>query len=211
MIAEKCKLAVIIFVLFMYGLFIPTAYAESTQKTQEAYPEMPEGMTMHRYSAGVADASGWYKAISSKGNFEVSLPVKFNDWSYQPKENPQKIFHYVGGVSSEGVKFLISELPNLRELAMDDIKIFTQNFRDKITGRTTAERYFAYQNYPASEIHKAGLKTNAIFRHILVKDRVFQLTVEYPPKHEALVFQVAPKCFESLIIKLDMAKPSPKK
>ena len=55
-------------------LFTAQACAESNLK-------------MHRIQAGIKDSSGWFFAHSTKGQYSVDLPFKFNDYTVLGKKN----------------------------------------------------------------------------------------------------------------------------
>jgi hypothetical protein len=46
--------------------------------------DKPPGLVMHRTQAGEQGADGWFLAQSTKGQFTLKLPVKFNDFSMGP-------------------------------------------------------------------------------------------------------------------------------
>ena len=62
---------------------------------------------MHRQQAGTLDATGWTLAVSTEGDYSVSLPCKFNDYTVDGKEStPEKAHIYMVGCDrADGVRF----------------------------------------------------------------------------------------------------------
>jgi len=69
---------------------------------------LPPGMTMHRFQAGVPDATGWMIAASTPGGFSVRMPIKFNDFTVDESDPNAAVLRTftVGATSQEKIKFV---------------------------------------------------------------------------------------------------------
>jgi len=71
-------------------------------------------MIMHRVDDTTKDASGWYYAKSTEGNFSVSLPARFNDFTIQEASKKAKRkakMYVVGGYNPDGIQFSATKMP----------------------------------------------------------------------------------------------------
>jgi hypothetical protein len=71
-------------------------------------------MVMHRLDDTTKDASGWYYAKSTDGNFSVLLPTPFNDFTIREASKRTKRIakmYVVGGSNLAGIQFSVTKMP----------------------------------------------------------------------------------------------------
>jgi hypothetical protein len=69
--------------------------------------DLPPGMTMHRVQAGELDSAGWALARSTEGSFSISLPCKFNDYTFDAAKGnlPKQPMYMVGCQLPNGLRY----------------------------------------------------------------------------------------------------------
>jgi len=96
------------------GLFIALLFS-SFHSNAQSRPKVTPQMVVHRVDDTTKDASGWYYAKSTGGNFSVSLPTRFSDFTIQEAstKRAKKVskMYVVGGSNLQGIKFSVTKMP----------------------------------------------------------------------------------------------------
>lgn len=163
--------------------------------------ELPEGVKMHRLQAGTRDKDGWYEAKSTEGHFTVSLPIPFNDFTVNVKEDgKEKISYVVGSKSKEGFKFTVTECPQESLAKPFGLKGTVEGFKSDKRSTVSEEKTFEFDGHPAFSFKVADTKSSAFIHAVSANSRVFMLIVEYPTALEKDVLPLTDPFFTSLKI-----------
>jgi hypothetical protein len=148
---------------------------------------------MHRIQAGERSPDGWFLATSTRGEFGLKLPVKFNDFSVGPMTLTTGGFaeaHIVGGVDQEtGAKFsmtcmrYIKGAPTLAPALKNGTPITHQGCKGYANSGAGAEK---------------GRKTEGQSRAFLVPSGTCIAIMEYPVEAREKVAPQAPVFFKSI-------------
>ena len=165
-----------------------------------AAQSLPDGMTMHRKSAGQLDSSGWTNAASTEGRFSVRLPLKFNDFMMRmPKTeaNLATLFG-IGAKSSEGIKFVVQRFVYRRK---DAAPHFFSRVQDGVGFKTKPKAVNSHQfrDRPAVDLLLQDGRATGHLRYVLMDDSLIYLIVEVPEKSRTLVSKrMVQRFFDSL-------------
>ena len=156
-------------------------------------------LEMHRVGVNVADGSGWYTAVSTKGSFSILLPIPFNDFTTRDP-GTDEVSHVVGGKSSEGIKFTAVETPVTTKTPADLAAIpksFSSNPANKVSdvSRNTKD------DVDSLSFSVANSATTAHTRYIRMKGTLYILTIEYPNTYRDVVAGKKDKFFGSFKLK----------
>lgn len=162
-------------------------------------PTDKEAVEMHRKNAGIARKDGWYPASSTKGNYSVLLPIKFNDLTVKANdaENVKSVEMLVAS-SSEGIKFLSS-----RTFYTEPEKAegFFQNF---VTGKALPEaprRSLKFKGYDAVLIENSNQQLATSQLVIKAENTLLVMAVEWPIVHTEAAKKLGDVFFNSLEVK----------
>lgn len=153
-----------------------------------AAQSVPDGMTMHRKSAGELDSSGWTNAASTEGRFSVRLPLKFNDFMMRmPKTEANLATMFgIGAKTTEGIKFLVQRFVYRGKDAASHFFLRVQagtGFKTKPAAVNTHQ----YQGRPAVDMLLKDSRATGHLRYVLMDDSLIYLIVEVPEKSRSLV------------------------
>lgn len=103
-------------------------------------------LTMHRATVSADDRTGWHKAVSTKGAFEVLLPAPFNDFTVAGTDGNvgDYAIHTLGTETPDGLKLSVTEMPytpKMTHAPLDEmLKTWTENPLQTVTDldRSTA-------------------------------------------------------------------------
>jgi len=167
--------------------------------------ELPDEVTMHRSQAGVFEEDGWTQAVASKGNFEVKVPFKFEDWSVFIPEYEQFV-HSIGGTNNKGVRLLVSEFPNFDNLSEFTSKAMSKSLLadvDKVRFRSVRSKEMDITQ-ARFKLESGGASADTryvVVRYIVVENTLFTLTVEAPFAAKRLAKKLESKFFKSFRLK----------
>lgn len=156
-------------------------------------------LEMHRASVNTDDGSGWHPAVSTKGSFSIRVPIPFNDFTTYDARTGE-VSHVIGGKSSEGIKFVVAELP-INANTPDDLgtipKSFSSNPANKVSGlsRTTKD------GADILSFSVTGAASSAHLRYIRTKSTLYTLSIEFPNAHREDVAAIKDKFFQSFQFK----------
>ncbi|MGH6752470.1 MAG: hypothetical protein ACREDP_09905, partial [Bradyrhizobium sp.] len=156
-------------------------------------------LEMHRVGVNVADGSGWYPAVSTKGSFAILVPIPFNDFTTRDA-GTDEVTHVVGGKSTEGIKFTAVETPVTAKTPTDLAaipKTFSSNPANKVSDVSRNTR----DDVDNLSFSVANPATTAHIRYIRTKATLYILTIEYPNAYRDLVADKKDKFFGSFKLK----------
>lgn len=148
---------------------------------------------MHRIQAGERGPDGWFVARSTKGQFALKLPVKFNDFSMGPMTlttGGVAESHSVGGVDQEtGAKFSMTCMRYIKG---------EPTFAPAMKKGTpiTHQGCKGYANSGFGAEH--GRKTEGQSRGFIVPSGTCIAIIEYPLEAREKVARQIPVFFESI-------------
>lgn len=171
----------------------------SAPACSQAAPEVPPGMEMHRTQAGALDAEGWAVAESSKGNFSVQLPCKFNDFSVTESSGAVEKAHVLGCLQADGRKFSATSVEYRGEGSVAK-QYFDAAARDGVLPDASAKALI-FAGSPALEAAAVKNERCGFARMVRSGNRNLMLVVEAPVKACGDLQSVAIKFFESLKVK----------
>ena len=145
---------------------------------------------IHRSQAGERGPDGWVLAQSTKGNFSLKLPAKFNDFSMGPMTLTTGGIaeaHAIGGVDQEtGAKFIMTCLRYIEgvpTLTVEGSPITHQGCKGYASSGVGAEK---------------GRRTEGQSRAFVVPGGTCIAIVEYPVEARAKVAHQIPIFFNSI-------------
>tara|TARA_R110001583_G_scaffold98012_1_gene242889 strand:- start:1540 stop:2133 length:594 start_codon:yes stop_codon:yes gene_type:complete len=156
------------------------------------------GIQMHRTLVSETDASGWYPAVSTYGEFSVLLPLPFNDFSV-PRDGDSDVLRFdaVSGKSIEGIKFVVMRsFYENNEIA----KNYFSNSTDGKTFPNSEPMLTQYQTYDAVDTEVRRNLTSFFHRAIQVDNSIVSLIVEWPNEYESSIKPLAARFLDSLVI-----------
>ena len=156
-------------------------------------------LEMHRVGVNTDDGSGWHSAVSTKGAFSVRVPIPFNDFTTRDASTGE-VTHAVGGKSSEGIKFMVAEVP-VSAKTPDDLsaipKSFASNPANKVSDVSRQEKDGA----DTLSFSVTGPASTAHFRYIRVKSLLYTLSIETPNAYRETVAAMKDRFFGSFKLK----------
>ena len=136
---------------------------------------------MHRVGAGDLDASGWCLATSTEGNFSVSLPHVFNDFTMTSKAVDGveiKIF-VLGTLDERGIKFSATAIRRADEKFKDDpLEGMAEKFEKQ--GDLKEMRPLTLGEMKGIELKVANRSSSAVMRLYQAPTTLYQLSMEAP-------------------------------
>ncbi|MFO1171790.1 MAG: hypothetical protein U1E49_12590 [Hyphomicrobiaceae bacterium] len=96
-------------------------------------------LTMHRATVSADDGTGWHKAVSTKGAFEVLLPAPFNDFTVAGTDGNvgDYAIHTLGTETPDGLKLSVTEMPytpKMTHATLDEmLKTWTEDQFQKVS------------------------------------------------------------------------------
>jgi hypothetical protein len=168
-------------------------FACTTAKAQQPKLEM------HRVGVNTDDGSGWHTAISTKGTFSVRVPIPFNDFTTRDASTGE-VTHAVGGKSSEGIKFMVAEVP-VTAKTPDDLGAIPKSFASNPANKVSDVNRQAKDGADTLSFSVTGPASTAHFRYIKVKGLLYTLSIETPNAHRETVATLKEKFFGSFKLK----------
>ncbi len=112
----------------------------------------PPGFIMHRTQAGQLDPSGWTRAESTNGKFEVRLPCLYNDFTVDESDPGSKVKRTdtVGCLRADGKKFSVTRV-RYKNPEADALYFFENGKREFQKGGAKASA-LTVQGLPAFEL-----------------------------------------------------------
>ena len=134
---------------------------------------------MHRIEAGVADTSGWVAAVSTDGDFSVTLPCLFNDFTtlVQDASAPVTKTDTLGCRRPNQQQFSATRISYKKDRAAEYFRNIAVGAG--LDGVVDVER-LTFDGYATVDISARNSSKCAFFRYVLVDDDVFALSVESP-------------------------------
>lgn len=164
--------------------------------SQMAQAQDPK-LELHRSGVNAIDSSGWQRAVSTKGAFSILIPIPFNDFTIPDKDGAT---HWIGGKTTEGIKFSVVETPVTAKTPADlrtIPKTFTSNPANKVSDiNHQSKGGVETLNYSVS-----GAASNMHARVIRVKRTLYMMSIEFPAAHKETVAAVKDKFFDSFKLK----------
>lgn len=195
---------------FFRALAIAVLAARVASGQSALLPSLPEGTKtkIHRVRAGTRDDQGWYHARSTEGQFEVDLPLPFNDFTmtYRKEGRPPLDAFGLGAKSPERMRFSVLKMARNEKMKKPDLKAVVEKLRKDPDYRVSDERILVYQGFPAHEYRVSVDQTGVFTRCIDAPSGLFLLEIEYPADGERLARQLEARFVNSL--KFD-EKPKP--
>ena len=163
--------------------------------------ELKDGMNMHRLRAEVPSSSGWHKAESSLGNFEILMPFPFNDFTIKmpQKDGTVVLTHMVGAESSDKRKYSTTEFVQ-RPGTKFSLKEFPKNF-ERMGENVQDVEFFEYEGYSACQFNVSNGKMAAYQRVVVTEKGGFIMIIEFPESIRKNVEPTVDTFFDSLKLK----------
>jgi hypothetical protein len=168
-------------------------FACTTAKAQQPKLEM------HRVGVNADDGSGWHSAVSTKGAFSVRLPIPFNDFTTRDATTGE-VTHAVGGKSSEGIKFMVAEVP-VTAKTPDDLSVIPKSFASNSASKVSDISRQTKDGADALSFSVTGPASTAHFRYIKVNGLLYTLSIETPNAYRETVAAMKDKFFGSFKLK----------
>ena len=158
-----------------------------------------EGVKVHRTQAGTKDESGWYQAASTEGDFTVSVPIPFNDFTvtvHDPKLGDVRTYG-VGGKSAEGFEFSAAETPFVERMKHPTPSSMLDSFRQNGKRLEDAETN-DFHSMPSCTFtgYENGMVVFA--RCVLAPHDFVFLQLKFPPAERKHAEQLKEKFLSSL-------------
>lgn len=139
-----------------------------------------DNVTLHRKQAGNKVNNGWYPAQSTKGDYSVLMPLKFNDFSVKSQDDKVRSVEMLNTRSHEGIRFLASRTfysePGQAAVVFDK---FTSGEIVPETSRKTLN----YKGYEAVLIETSGQNTANSQLVMKVGETLMLMAIEWPHQH----------------------------
>lgn len=152
------------------------------QRTANTTPAANDSdkVTVHRKQAGSKGKNGWYPAESTKGDYSVLMPLKFNDFTVKSNTDRVRSVEMLGSRSNEGIRFLASRtFYNDAGQAEVVFKKFTSGEVVPEASRKTLK----HKGYDAVLMEAAGENKASSQLVMKVGDTLMLLAVEWPLQH----------------------------
>jgi hypothetical protein len=167
-----------------------------------AVRQRPDGITMHRLHAGVLDAEGWTRAMSTEGRFAVSLPCRFEDLTadQRGRDVPVAMSYSVGCAGPNGGRFWASRI-QYKGGANVALGYFRKNMHGK--GIVAPPAYFTrwrYHGLPTVDLHSADPRICEYARILYVKPGLIVLIAQAPADRCNALETGTRKFFSSLTV-----------
>lgn len=165
-----------------------------------AAQSLPNGMTMHRQSAGNLDSTGWTDAASTQGRFSVRMPLRFNDFMMRMPDTEAQLetLFGIGGKTVEGIKFVAQRFVYRKKDA-------ASHFFARIQGgigfntKPNSLKSHSFQGHPAVDLQLNNERATGHMRYILMDDSLIYLIVEVPDESRSMVpIRLVRQFFDSL-------------
>jgi hypothetical protein len=150
-------------------------------------------LEMHRAGVSADDGSGWHRGVSTKGSFSIRVPIPFNDFTTYDNG---KASHFIGGKSSEGIKFMAAELPNSVK-APADLETIPQTIASNPANTVSDIRRRAKDGIETLSFSVAGADSGGHFRYIRTRAALYMLSIEYPNAYRDVAMATKSKFFDS--------------
>jgi hypothetical protein len=157
---------------------------------------------MHRVDDTTKDASGWYYAKSTGGDFSVSLPTRFNDFTIQEAKKAKKIakMYVVGGSNLEGIQFSVTKMPMVNDESFETL-VKEMTTSSSPLGPASDVKKGMYQNHHSISVTTAKDSTAGLTKYIQLDNKyviVQSIVFTTANKKEAAAY--ADRFFSSLKI-----------
>jgi hypothetical protein len=172
------------------------------QVLQPSWAGEPE-LVMHRTGANADDGTGWHRAVSTVGAFEVMMPAPFNDFTVSASDaNVGAVAtHTIGCVTRNGLKVLVTEMPftaGMKRPGLDDLlKTWTDNPQQTVSD---IERNATAAGQKLSYTVKGTGNVAAFFQYVLTPAALYTSIIEFQEAHRAEAQTIRDKVFSSLRI-----------
>ena len=171
-------------------ILFASAIAQAQQPTLE----------MHRTGVNADDGTGWHPAVSTKGSFSIHVPIPFNDFTARDASTGEAS-HAIGGKSSEGIKYVATELPIIAKTPNDLAaipKTFSSNPANKVSDVSRQTK----DNVDTLSFSVTSPASGAHFRYIRTKSALYMLTIEFPNEHREVATATKDRFFGSFKLKV---------
>lgn len=166
----------------------------SLQNTANVKTASSDKVDMHRELAGTKGENGWYQAKSTKGNYTVMMPLKFNDFSIaSDKENIRSV-EMLATKSNEGIKFLASRTFYKQRGESD--KVFN-TFSSGEAVPNVPRKTLKFKGYDAVLIEAVDKQQGSSQLIMKVGETLMLLAVEWPLQHSKAAKQLGDAFFNS--------------
>ena len=143
----------------------------------------PSPVEMHRKAAGTDDGSGWYPAVSTLGNFSVSLPGPFNDYTIRV-EDPKigwYVTNNVGFKLPDGFEVLVSKTNGTEKSNALDFDNLLAILKSKPMGKDIiGNQKTIIDGLPAMTVTVKGSDQTAYFAYLIEGKSLYTLAVDCP-------------------------------
>ncbi len=138
---------------------------------------------MHRTAAGIDDGTGWFAAASTLGNFSVSLPGPFNDYTIRV-EDP-KIGWYltnnVGFKRPDGFEVMVSKMNGTEKSNALDLDNLLTILKSKPMGKDiVASKKTTIDGLPALDVTVKGPDQFAYLAYLVEGKSLYSVAVNCP-------------------------------
>jgi hypothetical protein len=157
-----------VFVVFSITLLF--SFYSNAQSKLQYKPQM----IMHRVDDTTKGASGWYYAKSTGGNFSVSLPARFSDYTIQEAKakKAKKIaqMYVVGGSNPEGILFSVTKMPMVKNESFETL-VNEMTSSSSPAGTASDVKKEKYQNHNSISVTTTKDSTGGFTKFIELENK----------------------------------------
>lgn len=160
-------------------------------------------LTMHRAGATADDGTGWHRAVSTKGSFEVLLPAPFNDFTLDGTDaNIGAYAVHTLGCTTDGVKLTVTEMPYTPRMTRASLDALSATWTgNPFQTVSDLERTQAGEEERLSLTVTGTGGQSGFIQYVRTPKALYTLIIEFPNHRKTEVRPIRDQMFPSLKIR----------